>query len=267
MPKLTPYDELVKTFKLVKQEDETFEHFAERATNRVNKCSDAQWKELDNILQVWVNETLQARETSVDLPPLVGWPEGEETSAEPESDDDAATSGGIADGEPSGSEETGDPVDDQDAAPVEETVDEPDNSGQEEHSEETPTVRRRPSRPAAAAKTVSAPSSKTKPKPNTGKAKVMAAKPKVAPKPAKKAAAANGGGGGRIGEKDTIKLVAKENPYRDGSLGHKVFAKYKEGMTVAAFAKAITSVGTERPANALLRFDINKGYVKVVAAD
>jgi hypothetical protein len=37
-------------------------------------------------------------------------------------------------------------------------------------------------------------------------------------------------------------------------------------MKVKAFATKAKTLGTERPAGAILRFDIKKGYIKVVAA-
>ncbi len=76
---------------------------------------------------------------------------------------------------------------------------------------------------------------------------------------------ASGGSRTRIAETDTIKLLAKTNPYREGSLGYKAFEKYKDGMTVKAFAASVGKLDTSRDPAALLRFDQKKGYVKVVA--
>jgi uncharacterized protein YeaO (DUF488 family) len=65
---MTPYEELRKKFKLELQTDETFEHFAKRATDKVNKANDDEWRELSEGLQNWVNNTLKAREAKEEVP-------------------------------------------------------------------------------------------------------------------------------------------------------------------------------------------------------
>ncbi len=96
-------------------------------------------------------------------------------------------------------------------------------------------------------------------------AKTPAAPP---PKVAKKATSAASTRNARtsIGDNDVIKVLAKENPYRENSIGHKAFEKYKDGMKVKEFANKAKALGTERAPGAILRFDIKKGYIKVVAA-
>lgn len=66
-------------------------------------------------------------------------------------------------------------------------------------------------------------------------------------------------------EDAVIKVKAKENPYRDGSLGHKMFAKYKDGMTVGAFEKAAKNIEAGRPPIEFLRYDVRKSHVEVKA--
>lgn len=81
---------------------------------------------------------------------------------------------------------------------------------------------------------------------------------KESEKPAKKPAASNGDGRGRksslAGKK--IKILAKENPRREGTHGHKSFSLMKDGMTYEEFVKA-----GGRPAD--LKWDIEKGNVSM----
>lgn len=239
MPKLTPFDELCKAFKLKKQEDETFEDFAARASTKVNNCTDAQWKELTHELQVWCNATLEAREKSEAIPDLEGWPEEAVDPETGEVSEDADASGASeTDGDPDESGETG-----------EETVAEGDNSEQDAGSSEKAPVARKKlkSAPKVAAKT-------SPKKPQTGKAKAMSAK-SVSPKPAKKAAA--GKGNGKISDDDKIKLLVEENPHRQGSGRYKRWSKYKDGMTVAAAIKAGLNLGN-------IHHSVEDGHIKIV---
>jgi hypothetical protein len=58
--------------------------------------------------------------------------------------------------------------------------------------------------------------------------------------------------------------VLVDNPYRPDTLGSRVFSKYKNGMTVAAFEKAVGKVrGSERSARAFLLFDRKQRYVSI----
>jgi hypothetical protein len=54
-----------------------------------------------------------------------------------------------------------------------------------------------------------------------------------------------------------IHILAKENPKRDGSRGHAVFAKYKDGMTVAEF------IGIADDHRANLNWDLKHGFVEL----
>jgi hypothetical protein len=66
-----------------------------------------------------------------------------------------------------------------------------------------------------------------------------------------------------LGADSKIKVLTK-NPYREGSLGAKVFAKYRSGMTVAAFEKAVGKVrGSQRSAREFLRFDVKSKHVSI----
>lgn len=118
----------------------------------------------------------------------------------------------------------------------------------------------------------------TSPKETKAKKKKAPAKAKAAPgakpakaakaptkatKPAKKAKAKpEANGGGRPGPKGTfsrtakIKIVAKENPYREGTKSAKWFAVYKEGMTV----EAAIAAGTPRHH---IRWDAVQGNIKL----
>lgn len=64
-----------------------------------------------------------------------------------------------------------------------------------------------------------------------------------------------------------IKIVAKENPKREGTKAHKLFSVYKPGMTVAQYQAAVLSLRGVRPrrARSSLRYDVRHGYVKLVA--
>lgn len=58
-----------------------------------------------------------------------------------------------------------------------------------------------------------------------------------------------------------IRLVAKDNPYREGTAGHAVFALYRDGMTIPAFEKkAEGKTGTRKPVDMLMH-DVRKGRV------
>lgn len=98
-------------------------------------------------------------------------------------------------------------------------------------------------RPVSKTKAKAAAKKVVKAKPAPAK-KVAAAKPvKAAPKKAApaKAKAANGAGRGRTPlhpDTGVIKVLAKENPHREGTIRDKAFKKVKTGMTVAEAVKA-----------------------------
>lgn len=53
-----------------------------------------------------------------------------------------------------------------------------------------------------------------------------------------------------------IKVLAKENPRREGSQGHATFAVYKNGMTVGEAIEAGADAG-------YIRSDVNRGYISL----
>lgn len=66
---------------------------------------------------------------------------------------------------------------------------------------------------------------------------------------------------------DVIRVLADKNPCREGTAAHAVFKKYRDGMTVAAFAKAAASAcpGRLRPVDYLI-YDSKKGRISVGTA-
>jgi hypothetical protein len=277
---MTPYEELGKVLKLKRKGDESFDSFTARTTKKINALADPEWNELTEKVQLWHNQTMEIREKGGDhidedtLPALEGWPdnkETEETEGEPgepegDSEDD--------DSEPENKEQPPGGEDDEPAEeseePSEESVDAAVDSEQEAPDEaKAPEAKATKAKPKRAAKKAPVAAKTEKPKTSTPKVKekeTMPAKKTVVTKAvvAKKAATASART--RIGDSDTIKLLAKTNPYREGSLGAKVFAKYKDGMKVKQFADGVAKLDTSRPAVALLRYDIAKGYVKVQSA-
>lgn len=103
--------------------------------------------------------------------------------------------------------------------------------------------------------------------PVSAKAKTTTAKKAKPPRKAAKKAAKGKTGVSRPRLPGTAKIVivAKENPYREGSIGHKAFAKYKNGATLDETLKALASIKTKRDGRQLLAYDRKKGYVKVEA--
>jgi hypothetical protein len=246
---MSPYEELGRAFKLKVRSGEDFEAFAIRASDHVNKCSDAAWKALTEDLQSWVNGVLQIREDnrgkpegeSPDpLPELVGFPDDAEAGDDETGDEETTTDTETGEGEGA--------VDYGEEEGVEEAAEPPETEAEE------PTPRKaakRASKPAKAAKKVVA----------KGKAKPVATK-KAAAAPPKKAAAkkaVNGGRGAAIGDDAVIKVLAKENPHRAGTKLFKYFEKYEDGMTVAAAKKLKIP-----PRNIIYLKSL--GHIKVVAA-
>jgi hypothetical protein len=66
----------------------------------------------------------------------------------------------------------------------------------------------------------------------------------------------------RLDGEAKIKVLV-DNPYREGSLGSKVFARYKHGMTVAAFERTGKIRGSERTPRQFLLFDVKQRHVSV----
>ncbi len=86
---------------------------------------------------------------------------------------------------------------------------------------------------------VVAPTKGTKSKVVAKKAKAVPAKKAAAKaKPAGKVAKAAAPRGGELASKK-IKLLVKENPFRDGSIKAKRFAQYKNGITVGEYLSKV----------------------------
>lgn len=109
-----------------------------------------------------------------------------------------------------------------------------------------------------------APAPSTTPEEDTMATKKTAAKKTAAKAPAKKAAAAPARTASARGFQDdqTITLVAKENPKREGTTAHGVFALYKTGMTVGAFREKADKLD-DNNSGAHLRWDTKKGFIKI----
>jgi hypothetical protein len=240
MPK-SLFDQLCEAANIKLQEDETFKTFASRGAAKVNKLSQEKWDELTEPLQKWVNGTLEAIDKKQDLPELKGFPEpaaddgaeaGDETEHDPET-------GEVTD-EGEGGTDAGDAEPD---AEPEDGVD-----GEAEMEQE------------AASSEDGEPAGKI-PKRGVKPKKKSVAKKVATPKPAKEKVvkkAAKATGRTSLNGDSRIKVLVKENPYREGTGRYKRWAKLKDGMTVAQALK----VGFE-PVN--LRYCVADGHIKIVA--
>lgn len=134
----------------------------------------------------------------------------------------------------------------------------------EEASEESA-----PSKPKKAAKKPTVNGSAGAAKPAKAAAKETKAPAKKAEgKPGKKAAAKkeNGAKRGRplvFAPDAKIKLLTKENPFREGSNSHKVFGMYKSGMTVAEFEKAVAKGSWESTPKMFLQVHRGRGLIQI----
>jgi hypothetical protein len=256
---MTLYDELGKVLKLKRKGDESFDSFTARTAKKINALEDPDWKELTEGLQVWHNNTMKAREEGGDdideatLPKLEGWPGAEAEAA------------GEAPEEEEGEEESGEDTANDNAEEDVDAAADSEQEGDNEAAEAAASAKKSARKKVAAPAEKSKPEKSTKSTPKVKEKEIMPAKKTVTKVVvAKKVATASART--RIGDADTIKLLAKTNPYREGSLGAKVFAKYKDGMKVKQFTDGVAKLDTSRPAAALLRYDIAKGYVKVQSA-
>lgn len=234
---MTLYEELGQAFKLRKQEGESFTDFAMRASARVNKCTDAQWKELSAELQTWNNSVMEltegkSREDVPELPELDGFPEDDE----PAVDED-----GVVQEDASGEAE--------DDENTEEEADEGVDAAAEGEQDAEPPSRRRgkPNKQEKKMPTRAVTAEKEK-TPTAAKAKKATVAKKVT----------NGSGSRtRLDPEATIKILSKENPHREGSARFKRWSKYKEGMTVAAALKAGFNAGD-------IQHSVADGNIKIV---
>jgi hypothetical protein len=193
--------------KLEPKDGEDADAFSRRVAKRVHDLADKDaqnWEALSEDAQAWVNEVgIAAADATIDA---LSVPEGEPA---------------------------------EDPAPEEEaSAEEP----AEASEEETSVVAEKSVKKAVAKKKAAPKEPKAKP---AAKAKVepKAAKPAKEPK-AKPVAKAKANGTGTRGRKPAfgrdakIKLLAKENPHRPGTKCFKMFAKYKDGMTIGDVIKA-----------------------------
>jgi hypothetical protein len=224
---MTLYKELGQAFKLKRQEDETFTDFAIRASTRVNKCTDAQWKELSAELQTWNNEVMEMREANAALtadaepgefPELEGFPEEEASEAEETAVDEDGVVQEASEEEAEEATEEG--------TEGEATEEEQDAEAEIEKATKLK------QEPEGRRKMRTAVAEKEKP---VAKARVVA-KAKVAA-PAKAAKSNGDSSRTRLDPEAKIKILAKENPHREGSGRYKRWSKYRDGMTVAAALK------------------------------
>ena len=255
---MTIYADIGKSLKMQRKGDEAYADFAARVAKKVNALEDDDWKALKEPVQIWSNEVQKAMEAAKkgeapDLPELDGWPE-EAPDHDPETGEvaDEPAEEEAADGD--GDEETADEPAAEESAGEEEAADE---SGEEE---EVP-QRHKPKKPEKTVKTEKTPTKgkdKTVPKEDKKVAKPPTkekeAKPGKVAKPAKKAAA---GRSSNFKPDQTIKILAKENPHREGTGRFKRWSKYKEGMTVAQALKAGFN-------SANLRYSVEDGHIKIV---
>lgn len=251
---MTPYEELHKKFKLTPQDGESFESFALRTTKRVNALSDAEWGQLSEGVQLWINEVLKARDAKQNIPKLEGYPNEEPAGADGEeaSVEDVSTDAEETPDAPDTGEETTD---------SEDVVDAEANSGVDDAPEAEASGRRRVER----AKPVRTSRKQTAARPETQKSKTGKGKDKTVSKTPKAAAAKKGSkpmqaaSGDRINDDAKIKILVKENPHRSGTKLFGYFKKYKDGMTVAAAKKAGIP-----PKN--IQYLQGLGSIKVIAA-
>lgn len=241
------YKELGQAFKLKLQEGESYDDFAIRASSRVNKCTNEEWKELSADLQTWNNEVMEAREANAAkakgeeleaFPELEGFPE--EAAEETVVDED-----GVVQEEDTGSEDA------EEENTAEESSDGVDESAEEEQdaTAEDPPQRKKPKQEKKMpARAVTA----EKEKPPKAVAKKATEKPA-----AKKATNGSAGKRSRLDPEATIKILAKENPHREGSSRYKRWGKYKDGMTVKEALKAGFNAGD-------LNHSVNDGNIKIV---
>lgn len=255
------YEEMVTVLKLKRRDGETFEDFATRASDKINKLPNEKWEELTEPLQVWNNKTLEARDTSSAIPPLDGWP-AKEDEDEGDAADEAAEDGDAEESEEEGAEdaeEGGEPSED-----VEGTEDGEEAEEAPGEAEEAPAAGKKPKKAAAKKPKASKPAAK-KPEPAKAPAKSQAKapaektqKPKTK-EPKEKTMPSKSANGRGFDPNAKIKLLVKENPYREGSGRYKRWQKIKDGMTVAAALKAGFA-----PVN--LRYCVSDGHIKIVKA-
>lgn len=219
-------EELMKLTGVKSKKGEDEQVFLRRLFNAANSLPDADWPKLSNESQVWCNsasEALEANPKSATLPDLPGEP----AEAEDKEEEPVATTAKKAKSKTKATTKAK-----AKAAEAEEA----------EAEEEEAEVEAKP------------------------KAK---AKAKAKPAKAAKKAKANGGNGAKRGRPSVynadakIKVLVKQNPFREGSNSAKVFDMYKSGMTVADFEKAVSKGSWESTPKMFLNVHRSRGLISV----
>jgi hypothetical protein len=257
---MTLYDELGKVLKIKRKGDESLDDFTARVTKKVNALKDSEWGELTEELQIWCNQTMEAREKGdeVDLPVLEGWPSAVEEEAA-----DSAEAADTNEGEEPGDEEAGDEEDVDAAAEAAEAADSLAKSAKKPSTKES--TKTPAKKPVAAAKPAKSAKSTQKEKGPMPAKKTAAAATTVPAAAAAKKKVANGAAKAKAGrqskfsESAKIKILVKENPHREGTGRFDRWRKYKEGMTVGQALKAGL-----KPVN--LHYSVEDGHIKIVNA-
>jgi hypothetical protein len=227
--------EVVELVRLKPREDETAEDFTARVLKKVldDKLTPAEkWNQLGASTQDWVNTqaTIQDEMRAAEKA-------GKDYEGTQLDLFDPVMFGGKKPAEPS-EEETAEEADNNEAGDDDTDADDASDADDGETQQETDVE--------AATETAGAKAGTKKAKKAAGAKKTAAPAKKAAAKKtiAKKAAPtkkANGAGRGRkatFTPDQKIKVLVKENPRREGTKSYKMFAKYKDGMTVAEAVKA-----------------------------
>jgi hypothetical protein len=87
-------------------------------------------------------------------------------------------------------------------------------------------------------------------------------------KKAKAPKATNGGekrgrASGKFPAGGKIKVLVEENPKREGSMAHKCFALYRDGMTVAEYCEKANKLRDRNVGLFLVGYDVEHGYIRV----
>lgn len=207
--------ELLALTKLKPKPGESAAEFTRRVHKKVETITDAdgdKWESMTPEAQAWFNDNSVLIENKQPLNVLdIPEEEAKEEAAEPEPQED----------EPSADE------------PAEEA--DVEGAGEEQETVVAKSVKSKANgkKPVAAKKTAA--------KKEAAPKKVVAAKPEKAPAKAKASKPKSDAKRGRtplFSDQGKIKIVAKDNPHREGTIRDKAFKKLKSGMTVAEAVKA-----------------------------
>jgi hypothetical protein len=233
-------------YRQVHSEDE--QTYIERVAHAANELSEAQWAKLQDKTQEWVNSVLMIigknqGASDKEKQPLPSFPDGSKKGVKSEADS---------------------------------AGDDGEKASEEAPEEGTEEEERKP--PKAAAKKQEPKAAKPKSPPKSAPAKTeepavsrKSSKTRVSPKAASAARPSKSGGKGRgrpskFAVDGKIKVLAKENPFREGSHNYKVFGLYKDGMTVSEFETAFNKKKGQWKGKVpmFLRYHAAQGAIKVV---